>query len=96
MLADTWKAYCPYVANLREYARASLKTILEFAEQMDTDIDALPDDLKPTAQVLTEITMRVLIQSYAEGLKLFSDLGLQEICRAALSPEHQTEKEQQQ
>jgi hypothetical protein len=45
-------------------------------------IDSLPDDLKPTGQALAGITLQALAGSFAESLKLFSELGLQQITQA--------------
>jgi hypothetical protein len=81
----------PHLAKLREYAASGAKHIMDFAKYMETVTDTLPDDLKPTGQVLTEISMRALIESYVESLKLISELGLQEITRAARTPTHPTE-----
>jgi hypothetical protein len=66
---------------------------MEFAKDMQTVNDTLPDDLKPTGELLTKMSIEALTEFYAESLRVFSELGLQEITRAALPPNHQTEKE---
>jgi hypothetical protein len=81
----------PHVAYLRAYAASGIQHILDFAKEMKIVTDNLPDDLKPTGQVLTQIAMQALIESYAETLRLISDLGLQEIIRTAIPPNQQTE-----
>ena len=94
MLPDNRTACCLHLATLRENAAAGMKHVMEIAEHMKTDTDALPDDLKPIAQALTDFTIKTLAESLAENLKLISELGLQEITRPANPPTHQTEKEQ--
>jgi hypothetical protein len=79
----------PNLAHLREIAASGLKNILDCAKAMKTETDTLPDDLKPYGEAMTKISMKVLIGSYAESLQLMSE----EITRAALPPNHQTEKE---
>jgi hypothetical protein len=87
-------AFCPqcspHLAHMREIAASGLKTILAFAEEMKTETDALPDDLKPIGEALAEVSLRVLFESYAETLKLISELGQQEIVQAAIQPNQQT------
>jgi hypothetical protein len=91
MLPDNGTEIYPHLANLREYAASGIKHIMDFAEHMKTVTDNLPDDLKPTGQALTKISMQALTESYAESLKLFSELGFQKITRAAITPKHHTE-----
>jgi hypothetical protein len=74
---------CRHLAHLREHATSDIKHIMAVAEYMEAVTDTLSDDLKPTRQALIEITMHALIESYAECLKLISELGLQKIARAA-------------
>jgi hypothetical protein len=74
---------CPHLAHLSKYAASGIKHIMDCAEQMKTITDDLPDDLKPFGEALTKFSLEVLSGSYAESLKLFSELGLQEITRAA-------------
>jgi hypothetical protein len=100
MLHDKKMKCCPHLAQLCESAICGQKQIIEVAEQMMHDTDALPDDLKPFAELLDKITIEMLIKCFAESLLLSSELGLQEIARttatsdvAVLSPNHQTEKE---
>jgi hypothetical protein len=81
----------PQLAKLREYAACGLKHIMALAEEMKTDTDTLSDDLKPYGEAMTKIIMEVLIESYVESLRLISELSLQEITRAALPPNQQTE-----
>jgi hypothetical protein len=89
--AHRTECYPHHLANLREYATSRLKDILDFAEEMETRTDALPDDLKPIWQALNEITMQALIKSYAELLNHFLEVEFQEITRAPISSQHQTE-----
>jgi pyruvate-formate lyase-activating enzyme len=91
MLPDNRTKCCPHLAQLCEYATCGQKHIMEIAEQMMHETDALPADLKPYGEVLTKFIMEVLIGSYAESLKLISELGLQEITRAVTPPNYQTE-----
>jgi hypothetical protein len=81
------------LAHLRDIATSSIKNIMDLAVQLETETANLPDELKPFGEMLTEITMHTIIKSYAESLQLLTELGLQEIVQAALSPNHQTEKE---
>jgi hypothetical protein len=82
---------CPHLATLREYAASRLKDILDFAEDMKTRTDALPDDLKPIWQALNEITMQALIESYAALLNHFLEVEFQEITRVPISLQPPTE-----
>jgi hypothetical protein len=91
MLPDNRTKCCPHLAQLREYTTCGQKHFIEIAEQLLTDTDSLRDDLKPLAEEITKITIRVVTEAYLGGcLKLFSDLGLEEITRAAIPPNHQT------
>ena len=90
MLPDTVTNCCPHMALLCGYATYGLRQIMSVAESMQTDTAKLHDDLKPYGEVLTKIMMEVLIKSHAECLELIAELGIQEITRAALPPEHQT------
>jgi hypothetical protein len=58
---------------------------------LQTDIDALPDELKPISQALTDITMRLLIESYAEHLRFISECAYREITQPGIPPKPQTE-----
>jgi hypothetical protein len=93
MLPDTVTELNAYLANSTKCATSGIKHIMAFAEEMQTYIDTLPDDLKPFAEMLNKLTMQVLIEMYAESLWHIPELALQEIARAALPPNHQTEKE---
>lgn len=85
---------CPLqLAHFRDIATSSIKNIMDLAIQMETETANLPDELRPFGEMLTEIAMHTIIKSYAESLQLLTELGLQEITRAALLPNHQTEKE---
>jgi hypothetical protein len=88
-------AFCPkcspHLAHMRELAASGLKNILALAEEMKTETDTLPDDLKPFGEALAEASMRVLFESYIETLKLISDLNLQKITQEAIPPTHHTE-----
>ena len=86
MLPDKRTNYCSHLAYLCEYATCGQKCIMEIAEQMMHETDALPDDLQRYGDALTKLIMEVLIGSYAESLKLISELGLQEIARAEIPP----------
>jgi hypothetical protein len=90
MLPDTVTNCCPHMALLCGYATYGLRQIMHVAEIMQTDTAKLHDDLKPYGEVLTKIMMEVLIKSHAECLELIAELGIQEITRAALPPNHQT------
>jgi hypothetical protein len=81
---------CPQLAHLREIATSGLKNILDCAEAMKADTDALPDDLKPYGEALSNISMEVLIKNYIECLRFISELGMRDITRLALPPNHQT------
>jgi hypothetical protein len=81
----------PHFVTLSEYAASGFKHLLALAEYMKTETDTHSVDLQPIAQALTEISMRVLFESYAEYLMLFTELGLQETVQAAIQPDHQTE-----
>jgi hypothetical protein len=81
---------CPHLATLSEYAAASLKDIMNFAEEMKSRTDAMPDDLKPFGEALTKISMEVLTESYVDLLNHFLELKFQEFTRAAISANHQT------
>jgi hypothetical protein len=76
----------PQMATLREYATSGIKQIMGFTEEMKTKTDSLPDDVKPFAERLNEITLQALVEAFAERLKLISELGLQEIVQAAMPP----------
>jgi hypothetical protein len=89
MLRDNRTECCPQLAKLREYATSGLKNILDCAKAMKTKTDTLPDDLKPYGEAMTKFSLEVLIGSYAESLQLISE----EITRAAIPPEQQTEQE---
>jgi len=91
MLPDNVTRCCPHLAHIREIGTSGIKHILDCAESMQNDMDNLPDDLKPYAQVLNEITMQVLIEVFIESLRLYSELSMQEIVQAAIQPNHQTE-----
>ena len=90
MLPDTVTNCCPHMALLCGYATYGLRQIMSVAESMQTDMDTLPDDLKPFGKAMTKIIMEEPIKSHAECLELIAELGIQEITRAALPPEHQT------
>jgi hypothetical protein len=90
MLHDNRIECCPQLAKLREYAASGLKNILDSVEAMKADTDSLPDDLKPYGEAMTKFSMEVLIKSYVERLRLISELGMRDITRAALPPNHQT------
>lgn len=90
--ANRTECHPHHLANLREYAISRLKDILDFAEAMKIETDALSDDLKPFGEALTNITMQALIQSYAEGLRLIPKSAYQEITREAQLPTHHTEE----
>jgi hypothetical protein len=90
MLPDTVTELNAYLANSIKCATSSvIKHIMAFAEEMQTYIDTLPDDLKPYGEAITKFSMEVLIGSYAERLQLISE----EITRVAIPPEQQTEQE---
>ena len=93
MLPDTVTKCCPHMADLCEFAACGSKHIMRVAEAMQTDMDTLPDDLKPFGKAMTKIIMEVLIKSHAECLELIAELGIQETIRAALPPEQQTEQD---
>lgn len=98
MLADTRTQCCRHMADLREYAAAGLKEIMAFAEDMNTYMDTLPDDLKPLAEQMTQCTINLLTRSCIERLTLLSELACQEIAQTALAPQtksrtRRTEKE---
>jgi hypothetical protein len=76
---------------LREIAVSGIKNMMDVAEHLKTETDTLPDDLKPFGEALADFTMQVLIESYAETLKLISDLGIQKIARAGIPPTPHTE-----
>jgi hypothetical protein len=57
MLHDKRTKCCPHLASLQAYAVFGRKHIMEAAEQMMTETDALPDDLKPLAEQLNKFTM---------------------------------------
>jgi hypothetical protein len=88
MLPDTTTELNAHFATLRVHAASGLQDILVFAEEMKTKTDTLPDDLKPTVEVLNKICMEALITSFAERLKLISELSFQEMSRTALTPKH--------
>jgi hypothetical protein len=81
----------PHLAHMREIAASGLKNMLDCAEEMKTEIDTLPDDLKPFGEALADFIMQVLIESYVETLKLISDLGIQKIAQAGIPPTPHTE-----
>jgi hypothetical protein len=91
MLPDNGSELSPHLTHLSEYAAASIKHIMKFAEHMKTVTDTLPDDLKPTGQALAEISIQALAESYIESLMLISELGLQQITRSARPANHHTE-----
>jgi hypothetical protein len=91
MLINTGAECCSHLMFMSEYAASSVKHIVECAERIKTATDTLPADLKPTGEVLTDISMRVLIETYVESLKLFSELGVQKIVETAITPEQYTE-----
>jgi hypothetical protein len=91
MLPDNRTECCPHLSHLRDFATSGIKQIMDFAEHMKTCTDNLPDDLKPIGQALAEITMQVLIESYAESLRLIPEMGFQKIAQAAITPKHHTE-----
>ena len=78
------------MGTLRNYACFSIQQIMAFAEDMESIIGTLPDDLKPIADALTKASIETLSAAYAEGLMCLSDLGLQEFTQAAISVNHQT------
>jgi hypothetical protein len=81
----------PHLAHLREHTQSGIKQIMDAAESMMTECDALPDDLKPYAQALNDICLQVLTEALIESLRRYSELCLQEITRAPIAPNHQTE-----
>jgi hypothetical protein len=92
MLPAHWTEHYPHhLANLIGYADTGIKNILAFATNLQTDIDALPDELKPSSHVLTDFTLRLLIEFYAEHLRFLSERAYQEITRAGIPPTPQTE-----
>jgi hypothetical protein len=94
MLPDNRTQCYLQLPHLSEYAAASRKHIMKIAEDMLADTDTLPDAVKPYGEAMTKFILEVLIESYAETLRLISELGLQEIARTALPPNHQSEKEE--
>jgi hypothetical protein len=70
-----------FLAYQKAYADFGKKQIMEFAEDMKTETDTLPDDLKPLGELLSKICMQVLTESFVESLVLFAERGLQEITR---------------
>jgi hypothetical protein len=90
MPPDNTTKCCPHMAHLQEIGFSGLKDIMCVAEAMQTATATLPDDLKPYGEALTKIFMEALIKNYADRLQLISELGLQEIIRAAIPPEQQT------
>jgi hypothetical protein len=93
MPPDNTTKCCLHLAHMRELAVSELKNLLDCAEEMKLKTDALPDELKPYWEAITKSSIEVLVKSYVERLRLSSELGLQEITRAALPPEQQTEQE---
>jgi hypothetical protein len=91
MLPDTVTTCCLHLAQLCGFAACGLKNILDCAEAMQAETDSLPDDLKPFGEAMTKLIMEVLIENYTACLQLISELGMQEITRAALPPTDQTE-----
>jgi hypothetical protein len=91
MLPDTRTMCCPHVAHLCGFAACGFQHIMAVAEHLKTVTDTLPDDLKPIGQALADFTMQALIESYAETLKLISDLGIQKIAQAGIPPTPHTE-----
>jgi hypothetical protein len=87
MLPDTRMTCCPHVAHLCGFAACGFQHIMHVAEAMQTDTDALPDDLKRYGEAITNISMEVLIKHYVDCLQLFSELGVRDITRLALPPE---------
>jgi hypothetical protein len=81
MLPDTRTACQLLLAYHKAYAASGRKHIMEFAEAMKAETDTLPDDLKPLGELLSKIWIQVLTESFAEGLLLFAERGLQEIAR---------------
>jgi hypothetical protein len=92
MLPHNRTQCCPQFAHLSEYAACGLKNIWKFAADMKADTDAMPDDLKPYMQELSNIILEALIESYAECLRLIPELAYQEITREARLPNHHTEQ----
>ena len=88
---DGSKSYPHHLGILREYATSGIKHILACIEEMETDTASLPDELKGIAEALTKCITQVLIESHIESLKLISELGMRDITRAALPPNHHTE-----
>jgi hypothetical protein len=83
--AHRTECYPHHLANL------GIMDILAFATNLQTDNDALPDELMPITQVLIDFTMRLLIKSCTEHLRFLSERGFQEITRAVIPFNHQTE-----
>jgi hypothetical protein len=83
MLPDIRTACQLHVENLEAYATSGRKTIMELAEYLNTQNDTLPEELRPLGQALTDMTMKILTESYVECLMMISELGLQEITRGA-------------
>jgi hypothetical protein len=71
--AHRTECYPHHLANLIGYADTSIKHILAFATDLQTDSDALPDELKPISQALSDFTLRLLIGFYAEHLSFISE-----------------------
>jgi hypothetical protein len=93
MLHDNRTKCCSHLASLQAYAVFGRKHIMEVAEQMMHETDALPADLKPLGEAMTQLVIQVLTESYAESLHLIAELGFQEIIQAAQAPNNKHEKE---
>jgi hypothetical protein len=89
--AHRTECYPHHLANLIGYADTGIKNIVAFATDLQTDSDALPDELKPISQALSDFTLRLLIEFYAEHLSFISERAYQEITRAGIPPTPQAE-----
>lgn len=89
MITNSRAECLPHLARLREFTASGLKNILDYAEEMKTWTDALPDDLKPFGQVLTEMSLQALTESYLESLRLYWEWDLQQITQAAAASDVQ-------
>jgi hypothetical protein len=87
---DGTESYPHHLGTLREYAAFGIQHIIAFAEDMESVTDTLSAELKPIAEVLTNISIQALTVAYAESLTCLSELGLQEFIQAAISANHQT------
>jgi hypothetical protein len=90
---ESTESYPHHIGTLREYASFGIQQIMAFAEDMESVIGTLSDDLKPIAEALTKISIEAFTAAYAEGLMCLSNLGLQEFTQATISANHQTKSD---